>query len=112
MNSGGGLGCADGVRYQEDEEFYARKERRQRESREAKGPKANNGIDGKEENLGWRVAKEAQVVELEFAKVCADSGAGKTVCPISAFPNIATRETGNVGGTYRAVGGQQLVDVR
>jgi hypothetical protein len=46
-----------------------------------------------------------------FRKVCIDSGAGESVCPVEAFPSYKTTRTAKTGATYRAAGGQKLTNV-
>jgi hypothetical protein len=46
-----------------------------------------------------------------FRKVCIDSGAGESVCPVEAFPSYETKKTAKTGATYRAAGGQRLTNV-
>jgi len=46
-----------------------------------------------------------------FRKVCIDSGAGESVCPVEAFPSYETKTTAKTGATYRAAGGQRLTNV-
>jgi hypothetical protein len=46
-----------------------------------------------------------------FRKVCIDSGAGESVCPVEAFPSYKTTRTAKTGATYRAAGGQRLANV-
>ncbi len=46
-----------------------------------------------------------------FRKVCIDSGAGESVCPVEAFPSYETMKTAKTGATYRAAGGQRLTNV-
>jgi len=46
-----------------------------------------------------------------FTKVCVDSGAGESVCPVDAFPSYGTKKSVEIGLTYTAVGGQALVNV-
>ena len=46
-----------------------------------------------------------------FIKVCLDSGAGESVCPVDAFPSYATRQTAKTGMSYTAAGGQSLTNV-
>ena len=68
--------------------------------------------------MEWRITKTTtadptpiQAIGPEFTKVCVDSGAGESVCPIDAFPDLETHETSKVGTKYRAAGGQVLVNV-
>ena len=46
-----------------------------------------------------------------FSKVCIDSGAGESVCPVDAFPSYALKKSAKTGATYTAAGGQSLVNV-
>ena len=46
-----------------------------------------------------------------FTKVCIDSGAGESVCPVDAFPSYETKEIAKTGMSYTAAGGQSLVNV-
>ena len=46
-----------------------------------------------------------------FDRVCIDSGAGESVCPVDAFPEYGTLQTNKVGVKYRAAGGQELEHV-
>ena len=46
-----------------------------------------------------------------FRKVCIDSGAGESVCPIQAFPSYETKKTAKTGTKYKAAGGHQLTNV-
>ena len=61
--------------------------------------------------------KEEESVQIQaltdasFQKVCIDSGAGESVCPVEAFPSYKTVETKKTGVTYRAAGGQKLTNV-
>ena len=47
----------------------------------------------------------------DFDRVCIDSGAGESVCPVDAFPQYGTFSTGKNGVKHRAAGGQELVNV-
>jgi hypothetical protein len=51
------------------------------------------------------------LTDSSFKKVCVDSGAGESVCPVDAFPSYKTVETAKTGATYRAAGGQKLKNV-
>ena len=51
------------------------------------------------------------LTDESFRKVCVDSGAGESVCPIAAFPSYEAKKTAKTGATYRAAGGQQLTNV-
>ena len=56
--------------------------------------------------------KMIQACEGEFDRVCIDSGAGESVCPVGAFPAYGSNRTGKkVGAKYKAAGGQELVNV-
>lgn len=55
---------------------------------------------------------QIQAIGSEFARVCVDSGAGESVCPFDAFPDLETHETSKVGTKYRVAEGQVLVNVR
>ena len=46
-----------------------------------------------------------------FSKVCIDSGAGESVCPVDAFPSYGTHKTDKVGREYKAAGGMTLTNV-
>ena len=46
-----------------------------------------------------------------FEKVCLDSGAGESVCPVDAFPSYELKQTAKTGMTYTAAGGQALTNV-
>ena len=52
-----------------------------------------------------------QTIEGDFDRVCIDSGAGESVCPVDAFPEYGTFKTQRNGAKYRAAGGQELVNV-
>ena len=52
-----------------------------------------------------------QALEGNFDRVCIDSGAGESVCPVDAFPEYGTFKTDRNGAKYRAAGGQELVNV-
>ena len=65
----------------------------------------------------WRaVHKQEEKVAIQaltdqtFTKVCIDSGAGESVCPIGAFPSYATHKTAKIGVRYTAAGGQELIN--
>ena len=51
------------------------------------------------------------LTDESFAKVCIDSGAGESVCPVDAFPSYETRKSAKTGLTYTAAGGQSLINV-
>ena len=44
-------------------------------------------------------------------KVCIDSGAGESVCPVDALPSYELKKSAKTGATYTAAGGQSLVNV-
>ena len=50
------------------------------------------------------------LTDQSFTKVCVDSGAGESVCPIDAFPSYGTHKTTKTGARYTAAGGQELVN--
>ena len=50
------------------------------------------------------------LTDQTFTKVCIDSGAGESVCPIDAFPSYGTHKTEKTGTRYTAAGGQELVN--
>ena len=52
-----------------------------------------------------------QNIDGGFSKVCIDSGAGESVCPVDAFPEYGTFNTAKNGAKHRAAGGQELVNV-
>ena len=49
--------------------------------------------------------------DVSFKKVCVDSGAGESVCPVEAFPSYKTVTTPKTGAVYKAAGGQKLTNV-
>ena len=51
------------------------------------------------------------LTDQAFTKVCVDSGAGESVCPIDAFPSYGTHKTAKTGVRYTAAGGQELINV-
>ena len=51
------------------------------------------------------------LTDQTFTKVCVDSGAGESVCPIDAFPSYGTHKTAKTGVRYTAAGGQELINV-
>jgi len=51
------------------------------------------------------------LTDQSFNKVCIDSGAGESVCPVDAFPSYQLKKTSKVGTQYTAAGGQSLVNV-
>ena len=55
----------------------------------------------------WRAV---QNTDQTFTKVCIDSGAGESVCPIGAFPSYAMHQTAKTGIRYTAAGGQELIN--
>ena len=50
------------------------------------------------------------LTDQTFTKVCIDSGAGESVCPIDAFPSYGTHKTAKTGVRYTAAGGQELIN--
>ena len=50
------------------------------------------------------------LTDTHFTKVCIDSGAGVSVCPLNAFPSYPTTQDASSGKVYRAAGGQGLTD--
>ena len=52
-----------------------------------------------------------ELTDTSFSKVCVDSGAGESVCPVEAFPSYKTVKTEKTGTQYRAAGGQKLTNV-
>ena len=42
-----------------------------------------------------------------FTKVCVDSGARESVCPVDAFPSYEMRKSARTGSTYTAAGGNR-----
>ena len=52
-----------------------------------------------------------QALSGNFEKVCIDSGAGESVCPVDAFPEYKMHATDRVGAKYRAAGGQSLTNM-
>ena len=57
-------------------------------------------------------AKMVQALtDSTFNKVCIDSGAAESVCPIAAFPSYPTTKDAKSGKVYRAAGGMELTDV-
>ena len=46
-----------------------------------------------------------------FNKVCIDSGAVESVCPVDVFPSYELKKSAKTGATYTAAGGQPLVNV-
>ena len=51
------------------------------------------------------------LTDQTFTKVCVDSGAWESVCPVDAFPSYATHKTAKTGVSYTAAGGQALINV-
>ena len=51
------------------------------------------------------------LTDTTFNKVCIDSGAGESVCPVTAFPSYQTVKTTKTGTKHRAAGGQELTNV-
>ena len=51
------------------------------------------------------------LTDTTFGKVCVDSGAGESVCPVNAFPSYKTVKTATTGTTYKAAGGQKLTNI-
>ena len=51
------------------------------------------------------------LTDESFTKVCIDSGAGESVCPVDAFPSYEMKKSSKTGLTYTAAGGQSLVNV-
>ena len=51
------------------------------------------------------------LTDTSFSKVCVDSGAGESVCPVEAFPSYKTAKTEQTGTQHRAAGGQKLTNV-
>ena len=51
------------------------------------------------------------LTDESFTKVCIDSGAGESVCPVDAFPSYEMKKTAKTGTSYTAAGGQALVNV-
>ena len=56
---------------------------------------------GKEERLMVH-----HLTDCSFNKVCIDSGAGESVCPVDAFPSYGLKKLAKTGATYTAAGGQ------
>ena len=104
--------------YQDDDDLHAERDRKQREFGDLIDI---NGIDGVADWIFTKKthverdrineAKMIQAVNGDFDKVCIDSGAGESVCPVDAFPAYGTFTTGKNGVKYRAAGGQELVNV-
>ena len=51
------------------------------------------------------------LTDCSFNKVCIDSGAGESVCPVDVFPSYELRKSAKTGATYTVAGGQSLVNV-
>ena len=90
--------------YQNDEDLYAEKDRKQRELREFQHKSCEldiNVVEGMNLSSEWRIdtkiQAQIQAIETEFKKVCIDSGAAESVCPIDAIPDYETLETDKVG---------------
>ena len=49
--------------------------------------------------------------DVTFVKVCLDSGAGESVCPVDAFPSYEMKQTAKTGMSYTAAGGQASTNV-
>ena len=62
-------------------------------------------------SLEIQVQAVQAVTDTSFSKVCVDSGAGESVCPVEAFPSYKTVKTEKTGTQYRAAGGQKLTNV-
>ena len=56
-------------------------------------------------------SRDPGLTDASFGKVCIDSGAGESVCPVTAFPSYKTVATSKTGTNYRAAGGQKLTNV-
>ena len=83
------------------------------------------GKEGFKAECDWKIAKTRtfeedrsrkeeqmiQTIEGNPTRVCIDSGAGESVCPIDSFPDYPTYKTSKVGSTYQAAGGQKLENV-
>ena len=52
-----------------------------------------------------------QTINGDFDKVCIDSGAGESVCPVYVSPAYGTFNIGKNGVKHSAAGGQELVNV-
>ena len=50
------------------------------------------------------------LTDQTFTKVCVDSGAGESVCPIDAFPSYGIHKIAKTGARYTAAGGQELIN--
>ena len=66
----------------------------------------------KKKTLESQAAKDEQMMIQNLqgnpTKICIDSGAGESVCPVDSFPEYATWVTDKVGNIYCAAGGQEL----
>ena len=51
------------------------------------------------------------LTDESFTKVCVDSGAGESVCPVDAYPSYETKKSAKTWLAYTAAGGQALVNV-
>ena len=51
------------------------------------------------------------LIDGNFNKVCIDSGAGESVCPVDVFPSYVLIKSAKTGATYTAAGGQSLANV-
>ena len=72
----------------------------------------SNGGRGHEKPCGSEEAVMIQnLTDESFTKVCIDSGAGGSVCPVDAFPSYETRKSAKTGLTYTAAGSQSLTNV-
>ena len=107
--------------FQEDDDLYAEKARKQQEFAAAAPGVCDIGnideelriIPGKTWREDQRRKEEVMIQNLEKnpTSICIDSGAGESVCPTEMFPDYATHETDKVGCLYRAAGGQELRNV-
>jgi hypothetical protein len=61
--------------------------------------------------LEEKFAMIQSLTDQTFTKVCLDSGAGISVCPVKAFPSYETHQTTRTGDKYVAAGGQFLTNV-
>ena len=78
----------------------------------AKAKKARAGHSGAAPAAEMNEEIQIQALtDASFSKVCVDSGAGESVCPVEAFPSYKTVKTAKTGVTYRAAGGQKLTNV-
>ena len=74
------------------------------------GDYAVTGNRAKSSSSGLEVMIQSLTDET-FKKVCIDSGAGESVCPVDAFPSYEAKKTAKTGMTYTAAGGDSLVNV-